>query len=337
LAKPIKFAIVGTGNAADLLLAPALRSVPGAELHSVVSRDLERAEHFALVHGATATTPAFDDPEECFADPALDAVIIATPDGTHAAYAVAAAKAKKHVFCEKPIATTALDARAMIDACRRAKVRLGIGYHLRFHAGHRMVAEQLAVGAIGRISHMRVQWTYDAKNNGNWRAERSLSRWWSLAGVGTHGLDLIRWWMMPTCGEVVQVRSMISHERYGGPNDETAIVLMRFESGATAELVSSVLFESPRRVEVFGEEGAVMCEGTLGPYGEGTIKMRGELLRWELIAPYEAELASFVRSIRENREPEVSGEEGLRNIEIMLHASDSERRTDRNSIPPREP
>ena len=326
--KPLKLAIIGTGNAADLLLAPALKSVPFAELHSVVSRDLERAEHFALIHGATAEKPAFDDVDACVADPELDAVIITTPDATHAAIAIAAARAKKHVFCEKPLATSLVDARAMIDACKRARVKLAVGYHLRFHAGHRMVAEHLAVGAIGKLWHMRVQWTYGAKSNGNWRADRNLSRWWSLAGVGTHGIDMVRWWMTPTCGDVTQVRAMLGKHRYGGPNDESAIVLLRFESGATAEVVSSVLFESPRRVELYGEDGFVQCEGTLGPYGEGTIRMRGEALRWELMGPYEAELASFVRAVRENREPEVSGEDALRNVEIMLHAADAERKNE---------
>lgn len=328
MAPPLKVAIVGTGNAADLLLGPALRAVPGVELHSVVSRDLERAEHFAVVHGASGAHSAYDDAEECFADPELDAVIIATPDATHAAYAIAAAKAKKHVFCEKPIATTALDARAMIDACSRARVKLAVGYHLRFHAGHRMVADQLAVGTLGKLWHMRVQWTYNAKTNDNWRAQRDLSRWWSLAGVGTHCLDMARWWMIPTCGEVTQVRAMIGKHRFGGPNDESAIVLLRFESGATAEITSSVLFESQRRVEVYGEDGAVMCEGTLGPYGEGTIRMKREALRWELVSPYEAELASFVRAIRENREPEVNGEEALKNLEILLHAGEAEHKNE---------
>ena len=135
-------------------------------------------------------------------------------------------------------------------------------------------------------------------------------------------------WSQRTTTEVTQVRAMIGKHRFGGPNDESAIVLLRFESGATAEIVSSVLFESQRRVEVYGEDGAVMWEGTLGPYGEGTIRLKREVLRGELISPYEAELASFVRCIRENREPENSGEEALKNLEILLHAGEAEHKNE---------
>jgi 1,5-anhydro-D-fructose reductase (1,5-anhydro-D-mannitol-forming) len=325
MARPLNFAIVGTGTAAELLLAPALRAVEGAQLWSVVSRTYERAEHFAAEHGAASPTPAYQDLRSCLADPELDCVIIATPDALHADQAISAARAGKHVFVEKPLATSVEAARAVIDACTMQRVKLGVGYHHRFHAGHRVVANALSTGALGRLQHMRVQWTYRAKNNANWRAKRDLARWWALAGVGTHALDLVRWWMLPTCGEVSQVRSMISKSAWGGPNDETALLLIRFESGATAELLASVLFDSPRRIDLYGTEGSVHCEGTLGPYGEGAIVMRGEEVRWEIEGPYESELRDFVEAARGTREPAVNGEEALRNIEILEHAIGNDR------------
>ena len=179
--------------------------------------------------------------------------------------------------------------------------------------------------ALGRLHHMRVQWTYRAKNAANWRAKRELSRWWALAGVGTHALDLVRWWMMPTAGEVSQVRSMIGRSTWGGPNDETAILLLRFESGATAEILASVLFDSPRRVDLYGSEASAHCDGTLGPYGDGNIVLRGEDLRWEIAGPYEGEIVDFTSAILGSHAPEVDGEEALRNIEILEHAVSTER------------
>ena len=323
MAQPLNVAVLGTGTAADVLLAPALGNVEELRLWGVVSRSMDRALGFAEKHGTRGRAlRVFDDFAQCLAEPDLHAIIVATPDALHAKQIIMAAQAGKHVFCEKPLATSSDDAQAIVGACNLHGVRLGVGYHHRWHAGHRMVQNQLRDGVIGDLRHMRVQWTFKARNNENWRAKREMSRWWSLAGVGTHALDMIRWWMMPSCGEVVQARAMISRSTYGGPNDETACILLRFESGATAELLSSVLFESPRRIDLFGTSGAVHCEGTLGPYGEGFISVLGADMHWEVVNPYEGELRDFALAILEGRDPEVSGEEALRNVEILEHASE---------------
>src|SRR6185436_5427085 len=130
----LRIGILGPGLIADQKLAPALRRVPGACLWSVLSRDRARAAAFAARHGATAPAPAFTEIEAFLADPGLDAVIIASPDRLHAREATLAAAAGKHVFVEKPMATSVDEARAMVNACAAAGVRLGVAYHLRFHA-----------------------------------------------------------------------------------------------------------------------------------------------------------------------------------------------------------
>src|SRR5439155_4939901 len=101
----------------------------------------------------------------------------------------------------------------------------------------------------------------------NWRAHDDVGRWWSLAAVGTHGIDLLRWFMTPAHGEVEEVRGLTSRAVWKGPHDETALVALRFASGATAELVTSVVFESPARVEIFGADAVAVAEGPLGPRG----------------------------------------------------------------------
>src|SRR5262249_5930556 len=108
---------------------------------------------------AAAEAPAFTEIDAFLADPGLDAVIIASPDRLHAEQACRAAAAKKHVFVEKPMATSVEEAQAMVDACRAAGVRLGVAYHLRFHAGHLRLAEQITGGVLGDIRHFRAQWS----------------------------------------------------------------------------------------------------------------------------------------------------------------------------------
>ncbi len=316
----LNIAIIGPGKVAERFLAPALKQVSGARLWSVVGRDTAKAADFALRNGAAAPAAAHTDLAEALRDPELHAVIIATPDHLHAPQAIAAAEAGKHVLVEKPLATSVEEGRAMVEAARANGVTLVVGYHLRWHAGHRLLAERLHAGALGKLLHMRVQWTYRTPGAENWRAGGESSRWWALSAFGTHCLDLIRWFMVPRCGEVVEIKSVCGSPQWRSLNEETAVVAMRFESGATAEFLTSVLFESERRVEVFGEQGCARCSGTLGPDGGGTVELFGEGMTFPWQNPYVAEIGDFAACIRDARKPEVDGAEGLRNVGLLQRA-----------------
>ena len=316
----LNIAIIGPGRIADRFLAPAIQETQGLQLWSVLSRDLSRAKDFAQRHGAKAPTPYYDSITALLADELLHAVLVSTTDPTHAEIAIKAANAKKHILCEKPLCTTQEEGQAMLEACEKNGVQLGVAYHLRWHEGHRRLWAQVQQGALGELRHMRVQWTYQTADGGNWRARPESGRWWSLAGVGTHCLDLVRWFLRPTCGEVVEEKSVFTQSVFQQGNDETAIVSMRFASGATAEITTSVLFDSAATVEVYGSKGSALCEKTLGPHGAGQIKLLGEALHFEIKNPYLGELTDFVACIKENRPPEVPGEEALRNVEMLLRA-----------------
>jgi 1,5-anhydro-D-fructose reductase (1,5-anhydro-D-mannitol-forming) len=308
--------MIGTGDVASRWLAPALQHVNGAALWSVLSRDYNKAAAFAATHDAQAIVAAFNRLEEFLADPQLDAVIVASPDRTHCAYALAAAAAGKHVFVEKPLATSTEDARRTVQACRDAGKTLAVGYHLRWHAGHRLLRQQLADGKLGKIRHMRAQWTLKPPAE-DWRAEPTLGRWWSLAAVGTHALDLTCWMLQPLCGKPVEVRSLLSNGIFQAVHDESAIVSLRFESGATAEVLSSVAFAAPRLVQIYGTAGNAYCQDTFGPRGAGSILVNQEVLDFTTACPYAAELADFVRAIQADRQPESDGENGVFNVELL--------------------
>ncbi len=318
---PLNTAVFGTGRIAHTRLAPALTEARGVRLWSVLSRDPGRAARFASRHGAESPTPAHANLDALLADDDLHAVVIATPDKLHAGQAVAAARAGKHVLTEKPMATSVEDADAMVAACRDAGVQLGVAYHLRWHAGHRLLMNTVRAGKLGALRHMRVQWTSRADDDSNWRAKPDVGRWWSLAGVGTHCLDLIRWIMLPTCGEVCTVESVIGREVWRGPHDETAVAALQFENGATAEMCSSVLFDAPRRMEVYGGDGYMMGIDTLGAHGGGVISGNDGDVHFTPTNPFVGEIEDFAEAVRGNRPPEVDGIEGRRNVELLLQIS----------------
>ena len=126
--------------------------------------------------------------------------------------------------------------------------------------------------------------------------------------------------MAPAGGAISALRSSIARAVWGGPHDEQATITLSFESGAQATLCSSALFKAPTRMEVYGSEGFATCEGTLGAHGKGRIELNGEPLEYAPADPYAGEIADFVAAINERRAPEVDGEEGLRNVEMLLEA-----------------
>jgi predicted dehydrogenase len=318
----LKFAMIGAGRIAETKLLPALAQADGAELWSVLSRNRHRAQTVADQFGATSPNPAYDDLDELLADEELDAVLIATPDKLHAPQTLAAARAGKHVFVEKPMATSVEEADAMVAACREADVKLGVAYHLRWHGAHRPLFQAVGKGALGDLRHMRVQWSSHAADDSNWRARTDVGKWWSLAGVGTHCLDQVLWFMQPACGDVVDVKSIISRSVWGGPNDETALITLQFQSGATADLCSSVVFQAPTRFELYGSKGYAIGEGTVATTGEGEMWTHEGRWDYQYVDCYRAEMEDFAAAVRDDRAPEVDGVMGQKNVAILCQATD---------------
>ena len=316
----VNLAIIATGRIAGNQLAPAVAQARGARLWSVLSRDRRRAADFAARHAAAAPSPACDDLDALLADPELDAVIIASPDKLHAGQGIAAARAGKHVFTEKPMATDRAEGRALVDACRDAGVKLGVAFHMRWHAGHRALAAAAHSGRFGVLRHMRIIWTQRAPDGSNWRASPEVGRWWSLGGLGPHCLDQVRWFLMPSAGEVCAIESVIDHSIWSSPHDETAVVALHFDNGATAEICTSMQFRAPRRMEIYGEDGWAIAEETFGYDGTGEIRTSEGAFDFPVRNPYVGEIRDFVQAIEEDREPEVGGEEGLRNVDLLLRA-----------------
>lgn len=319
---PLKIAMIGTGRIAENKLLPALEKTDKAVLWSVLSREKSRADEVAKRFAAQSATPAHDDLDSLLADPDLDAVLIATPDKMHAEQAIAAAKAGKHVFSEKPMTTSIEEADAMVSACKDAGVKLGVAFHNRWHAGLRKLHEAVSEGQLGDLRHMRVQWSFLAPDAGNWRAGTDVGKWWGLAGVGTHCLDQILWFLEPTCGEVVEMKSIITKDVWKGPNDETALITMKFASGATADLCSSVLFQAPTRFELYGSKGYATGEDVVFTTGAGTMQLNGKPWDFTPNDPYQLEIEDFAAAVAEDRAPEVDGEMGRRNTEILVRATD---------------
>lgn len=316
----MKCAIIGPGGIADDQHAPAVAAHPDATLWSVLSRSAERGADFAQRHHLQSPNPVHTSLDSLLEDRELEGVIIATPDRLHEEQAIAAARAGKHVLLEKPMATSLPACDHIMKACDEAGVTLAMAYHHRWHAGHRALQSRVSEGLLGTLRHMRVHWTFKAPHGGNWRSNPDTGRWWALAANGTHCLDLIRWFMMPTEGRITDVRCMISRAKFDSPHDENSIVLLRFASGATAEFSVSVQYASDPRVEIYGDDGWIRMENTLGRHGAGLIVHNDQPVSFEQRNPFLGELDDWISAARDGRPAEVPAEEGRRNVKWLLKA-----------------
>ena len=316
----MNIAILGPGGISDDQHAPAVCAHPDTQLWSVLSRSLERANDFARRHNLKAPVPGYSSLDKLLADPALDAVIVATPDRLHEQQVIACAKAGKHVLLEKPMSTSVESCQRMIDACQSNNVVLALAYHLRWHDGHRKIQQMVKERKLGRIRHMRIHWTFSAPDGSNWRGSPEAGRWWALAANGTHCVDQVRWFLQPNEGEIVDIRCLVSRAKFDSPHDETSIVTLLFESGTTAEICVSVQFASQSRVELYGDDGNVRMEDTMGRHGGGSIELNGHPLQFEILNPFYGELNDFVEAIKQSKSPEVDGLEGKNNVAILLDA-----------------
>jgi predicted dehydrogenase len=284
--KKIGIGIIGTGSIASDCHAPAVKSVDGAFLAAVMSRTNEKAKGFAEKHG-NEVTKIYSNVEEFLADPAVQLVIICVPDKLHYEFAEKCLRSGKHVLLEKPMTTDIEQAVSLSTIAKENALVLYTGFHLRHHNGHKKVKE--LIGQMGTLRHMRATWSFPQPDDSNWRAHAQLGRWWSLAAVGSHCVDLMRWYGNNQ-DDYYKLNVLFDSSKWGGEHDEKAVISGQFSKGATFEVMCSVQYGPKSSLEVYADEGIVECEDTFGRFGVGEIIMNGEKVKFKAESPFTNQL-----------------------------------------------
>jgi predicted dehydrogenase len=252
------FGIVGCGMIANFH-ARAIADLPNAHLVGGYSRRKEQAESFAAEHGCRA----FTDLAEMLADPRIQVITICTPSGAHLEPAMAAAKAGKHVICEKPLEITLERCDAMIAACAQAGVTLATIFPSRFHRSAQLLKNAVDARRFGRmtLAEAYVKWfrSQDYYDSGAWRGTWELDGGGALMNQAIHSVDLLTW----LAGPVIEVRAhtaRLAHERI--EVEDTAVATLRFESGALGVIeASTAVFPGDlKRIELHGSAGSAAME-----------------------------------------------------------------------------
>ncbi len=213
-----------------------------------VSLEPDTARDFATEH-KIALGMSFED---VLADTSVQAVILATPHSKHRAQVVAAAAAGKHIYCEKPFALSKADAIAMLDACKRAGIMLGVGHHFRLMPSMRVLAELKEAGAFGTIMQVEGNYSHDwlaSYPADSWRMSAFESRAGGMTGMGIHVLDCFR----DMAGPMKRISALSKARVLKLPTGDTTAALIEFESGATGTLGTTIKTPFDWRIGIYGE------------------------------------------------------------------------------------
>jgi predicted dehydrogenase len=306
----INIAIMGAGRIAETAVIPAIEKIGGARVTAILSRDQARAESFAE---RNSIARAYSDLGTLCGDSDIDAVIVASPDALHEPQVIAAAKAGKHILCEKPMTTTYAGCIRMAEAVRDSGVTFMMGYTNRFNAGTSAMKRLMDEEKIGNVRHARAFLTTFASDPTAWRAHTDEARFWAMSASGTHVIDLYRWFF----GEPASVGGGLASPVYGSANDEIATYILNYPGKLLAELTVAAIIPNGNRLELHGDGGTLIGENVFGRAPGAWVSCNGENVELKEDDPFQHEIEEFLGAINEGREPSITLEDGLRNVRIM--------------------
>lgn len=334
----IRYGILGSGFMGRTH-AEAIHNLDQAELVAVAGG--KRAPKLAADYGAALCQST----EELVSRTDIDAIVITTPQFMHAEEALLAAANDKHLFIEKPMTTTVEDAERILEACAKRNLKLSVGYQQRYRTVPRAAYDQVRAGAIGKVHTIQFNQVFqlftDPGFGGDWS-------WWAnpasvghiLAG-GVHSIDLVRWMLG------ANVVSAVGHSRtLREPHEpeNTTMGLLLFDNGTIMSLWASSASPQPGfpnqafRALIMGETGLLDMDAyeNLKLANDGTWRVVAEqppvntefadtAFRQPRMGAYIEQMGVFTNAILEDRDPPVSGHDGLVGVAVALGLLESSR------------
>lgn len=317
----IRWGILSTAHIGLTQVIPAIQRSEFAEVVAIASESGKETKA-AEEHGIPKTYNSY---QRLLDDPEIDAVYIPLPNHLHKKWAIAAAKAGKHVLCEKPAAITFSDAIEMVEACRENNVQFMEGFMYQFHPQHSFVKELIASGEIGTVKLVRSSFSFflnDRENNIRMKKEMGGG---SLFDVGCYCIHAIR---NIVGSEPVSVDVKAHLDSESGV-DLSAFGYLDFSNGVQATFDCSFDMTFRQGYEVIGTTGKITVPRAFRPDvngSEGLIIIENEKgLRMEKILGdiYLSQVDHFCQSIKDNKEPFYSGDMTIQNMRVLSACYDS--------------
>jgi len=307
----MKVGCIGMGWWSDVL-ADAIKRSGKLEIAACFSRSQEKREKFAAKYGCKAAGSY----EEILSDRSIEGIINTTPNGVHLETTLAAAAARKPTFLDKPIANTIADARAITEACRKARVVLALGYQRRRESHFRWVKEN--IGQFGRLVNAEANISRDRVGKidlASWRYTAEGMPGGVMLQIGIHYSDVLEYLM----GPVKAVSGRFERLVLPGDNPDVASLILEHENGALSTLNASYASASEYYLmNIYGKEATAFFS-----FFDGLRLLKRGSDKAEKVAvakndPIVEELEEFARAVRGEREPEMDGERATRSLAVIL-------------------
>jgi len=307
----MKVACIGMGWWSDVL-ADAIKRSGKMTITACYSRSEDKRQKFAAKYGGRAARSY----EEILADRSIEAIINTTPNSAHLETTIAAAKAGKHVFLDKPIANTVADARGLTEACRKAKVVLALGYQRRRESHFRWVKQHL--GQFGKLVNAEANISRDRLGKidlSSWRYTAEGMPGGVMLQIGIHYSDVLEYLL----GPVKAVTGQFARLVLPGDNPDVASLILEHEGGALSTLNASYASASEYYLmNIYGKERSAYYDmhGGLRILKRGETKANGvACAENDTIVE---ELEEFMRACRGDGEPEMDGEKSTASLAVIL-------------------
>jgi predicted dehydrogenase len=327
--KKLGWAIVGLGSLAIHQILPAFAQCEKSKVVGLVSGHQEKAKKLALRYGIeTKNIYNYENYDSIRDNPEVDVIYIVLPNGMHAEYTVRGLQAGKHVLSEKPMANTPDQCQQMIDAAREAKRKLMVGYRCRYEPYNQEAIRLARSGELGPTKVILADNGWKIGDPSQWRLNKKLSGGGSLMDIGIYALQSARYL---SGEEPIEVNAVA----YTTPNDprfkeveETINFQLHFPSGVLANCTSSYGYASQSHYRVVGTEGWLeMDPATL--YGGLRMRVhRGDTTEERPLPVrdhFALEMDHMSDCVMQNKEPLTPGEEGLRDLRLMMAIYDAAR------------
>ncbi len=311
--RSIRFGILGAARITPDALIKAAQNVPDAEVVAVAARDPKRAQEFAAAHGIPKVHTTYDD---LVNDPELDVIYNPLPNSLHCRWTIAALRASKHVLCEKPIASNAVEAERMAKAAAETGKILGEAFHYRYHPLADRIHALMNDGTLGRLVHVEGQFSVPIP-------ESNIRFDWSLAGgatmdLGCYPLHMIRYFSGLT-PRVISAKAEI------GPKDIdiTMEAALELAGGVTATMSCAMKKDSPLRASFTarGERGELRVTNPIAPHrGHQLTVKTGAGEKNETVpgdTTFTHQLRAFVKAVRGEATFPTDGTQGIINMRVI--------------------
>lgn len=311
----LKWGASGLGRFTETAFIPSLFLVRKAKLSSVFSHDYNRAKSIADKFSVPHYSNDFDE----FLNSGIDAVYIGSANAHHYEQVIKAAKAGKHILCEKPVAINSAQAEEMVRVCEENNVHFAICYVYRFHPLIQKTKELIDSQLLGKILAINTSFNINLVPGDNFRFNKELSGGGALRDLGTHMIDVLRFFG----GEITSIDGVMDNIVYKTEVEDFASGIVQFEKGGYGTFqVSYSSQKGINRIEVVGHKGVVNIDNLVGQRYQSaklTILLEGEArkaFRKRANKLYRL-LSTVNKSFRRNETPSVTGQDGLANIRLM--------------------